>query len=126
MQLYIIRHAQSTNNALADQRFRVSDPGLTETGHRQAELLAEHLVHGSGRFTSSTNPAGAAGIGYGITRLYCSPMLRALQTARPVSHALGLIPEIWIEIHEYGGIWLDREPFAAQLVAPEASDDPDA
>jgi broad specificity phosphatase PhoE len=108
MQLYIIRHAQSTNNALADQRYRVADPLLTETGHRQAAMLADHLAHGSGRFTPSTNPAGAAGGGYGITRLYCSPMARALQTARPVRQALGLVPEIWIEIHEYGGIWLDH------------------
>lgn len=108
MQLYIIRHAQSTNNALADQSYRVSDPLLTETGRRQAALLAEHLARGSGRFTSATNPASAAGGSYGISRLYCSPMLRALQTARPISQALGLIPEIWIEIHEYGGIWLDH------------------
>jgi 2,3-bisphosphoglycerate-dependent phosphoglycerate mutase len=108
MQLHIIRHAQSTNNALDDQRFRVSDPLLTETGLRQAELLAEHLAHGSGRFTPSTHPSSAAGGGYGITHLYCSPMRRTLQTALPVSQALGLKPEIWIEIHEYGGIWLDH------------------
>jgi len=115
MQLYIIRHAESTNNALADQRYRVADPLLTETGLRQAEILAQHLAHGNGRFpnemglrTPSNNPAGASGEGYGITRLYCSPMRRALQTAAPVSRALGLKPEIWIEIHEYGGIWLDH------------------
>jgi 2,3-bisphosphoglycerate-dependent phosphoglycerate mutase len=108
MQLYIMRHAQSTNNALADQRYRVADPLLTETGHRQAELLAEHLAHGRARFTPATNPSRGAGGAYGITRLYCSPMRRALQTARPVSQALGLTPEIWVEIHEYGGIWLEH------------------
>jgi broad specificity phosphatase PhoE len=96
MQLYIIRHAQSSNNALADQRHRVADPLLTETGHRQAELLAEHLAAGEGNTTG-----GRLGIG----RLYCSPMRRALQTALPVSRALGLAPEVWIEIHEYGGVW---------------------
>jgi 2,3-bisphosphoglycerate-dependent phosphoglycerate mutase len=108
MQLYIIRHAESTNNALADQRYRVADPLLTETGLRQAEILAEHLAHGNGRFTPSNNPSSAPGRGYGITRLYCSPMRRALQTTAPVSRALGMKPEIWIEIHEYGGIWLDH------------------
>jgi len=108
MQLYIIRHAQSVNNALDDQRYRVSDPLLTEVGHRQAAMLAEHLAHGAGRFTPSTNPTSATGGAYGITRLFCSPMMRALQTARPVSQALGLHPEIWVEIHEYGGIWLDH------------------
>ena len=61
MQLYIIRHAQSVNNALDDQRYRVSDPLLTEVGHRQAAMLAEHLAHGAGRFTPSTNPTSATG-----------------------------------------------------------------
>jgi 2,3-bisphosphoglycerate-dependent phosphoglycerate mutase len=108
MQLYIIRHAQSANNALDDQRYRVADPPLTEVGHRQAEILADHLVHGTGRFPAASRPANALGGGYGISRLYCSPMRRALQTALPVSRALGLMPEIWIEIHEYGGIWQDH------------------
>jgi 2,3-bisphosphoglycerate-dependent phosphoglycerate mutase len=106
MQLYIIRHAQSTNNALLDQRYRVSDPPLTELGYRQAELLAEHLANGIQRTASLT--IGATTGSYGITRLYCSPMRRSLQTALPVGQALGLRPEVWIDIHEYGGIWLDH------------------
>ncbi len=106
MQLYIIRHAQSTNNALTDQRHRVCDPALTELGTRQAEVLARHLA-------SDTDRPALAGQcdqapGYGITRLYCSPMRRALQTAVPVARALGLQPEVWIDIHEYGGVWLDH------------------
>jgi 2,3-bisphosphoglycerate-dependent phosphoglycerate mutase len=35
-------------------------------------------------------------------------MRRALQTARPIGQALGLKPEVWIDIHEHGGIWLDH------------------
>ena len=46
MELYIIRHAQSSNNALADERERVCDPHLTELGRQQAELLAAHLAAG--------------------------------------------------------------------------------
>ncbi len=107
MQLYIIRHAQSTNNALDDQRFRVADPPLTEIGLRQAEILAEHLAGGDGHFAAGSVPGTVSGSGYGISRLYCSPMRRALQTALPVSQALGLAPEVWIEIHEYGGVWQD-------------------
>jgi 2,3-bisphosphoglycerate-dependent phosphoglycerate mutase len=105
MQIYIIRHAQSTNNALDDQRFRVADPLLTEIGHRQAEILADHLARGCGRFAVTNRQAYAPGAGYGISRLYCSPMRRALQTTLPVSRAIGLAPEVWIEIHEYGGVW---------------------
>jgi 2,3-bisphosphoglycerate-dependent phosphoglycerate mutase len=106
MLLYIIRHAQSTNNALDDQRYRVADPMLTEAGCRQAELLAEHLARGSGRIAKVNNLAPPAR-GYDIGRLYCSPMRRALQTALPVSRVLGLAPRVWIDIHEYGGIWQD-------------------
>ena len=46
MQLYIVRHAQSTNNALADIRDRVCDPTLTELGERQAEIVGGHLAAG--------------------------------------------------------------------------------
>ena len=35
-------------------------------------------------------------------------MRRALQTTRPVSQALGLVPEVWVKIHEYGGVWQDH------------------
>jgi 2,3-bisphosphoglycerate-dependent phosphoglycerate mutase/probable phosphoglycerate mutase len=36
-------------------------------------------------------------------------MWRALQTARPIGEALGLTPEVWIDIHEVGGIFLDHD-----------------
>ncbi len=35
-------------------------------------------------------------------------MLRALETTQPIADALGLTPEIWLDVHEEGGIWLDR------------------
>lgn len=109
MELFIVRHAQSHNNALADQRDRVIDPPLTEIGLRQAELVARHLAHGvdhegapiEGRATDA--PAGM-----GIERLYCSAMLRALQTAAPIARALNLKPRVWVDIHEEGGMWLDE------------------
>jgi broad specificity phosphatase PhoE len=115
MELYIIRHAQSVNNALVDQRQRVCDPPLTELGHRQADVLADHLAcgHDSHDLASlrsvfrSVDPRTEPG--YGITRLFCSPMIRSLQTARPVSRALGLTPEVWVDIHEHGGIFLEEE-----------------
>jgi 2,3-bisphosphoglycerate-dependent phosphoglycerate mutase len=107
MQLFIIRHAQSTNNALGDERLRDRDPELTELGERQAEILAEHLATGIEREPASLQGEDYPQAGYGITRLYCSPMWRALQTAQPVGRALGLKPEVWTDIHEQGGIYLD-------------------
>jgi broad specificity phosphatase PhoE len=115
MELYIIRHAQSTNNALVDQSTRVADPPLTELGKLQAETLAQHLATGRDladlpQITwayNMSNPRREPG--YGITRLLCSPMWRSLQTAEPIARTLGLKPEIWIDIHEVGGIFLEKE-----------------
>ena len=89
MQLYIIRHGQSLNNTRSDPEQWVIDTPLTETGERQAALLARHLAEDEA---------------YGITRLYCSPMRRALQTTRPLMAALDLSPEVWVAIHEHGGV----------------------
>lgn len=106
MELYIIRHGQSTNNALADREDRGCDPPLTNLGRHQAERLAHHLATEMQRVSPRTR--GYQERGYGITHLYCSPMWRALQTAQPVGKALGLAPEVWIDIHEWGGIYLDH------------------
>lgn len=113
MKLYIIRHGQSTNNALADQRDRTRDPDLTELGRQQVELVAQHLATG-------TDPEYALGVSaedtaadslhrYNISKLYCSAMYRALLTAKPIGKALGLTPEVWIDVHEHGGIFLDHQ-----------------
>jgi broad specificity phosphatase PhoE len=40
-----------------------------------------------------------------IERIYVSPMLRAMQTARPISRVLGVTPKVWIDIHEHGGVF---------------------
>jgi probable phosphoglycerate mutase len=103
MILTIIRHAQSTNNALPDERHRIVEPPLTEIGREQAALLARHLADGH-----LTDPFLNGKDRPLFDRLYCSPMLRALQTARPVSAALGLRPDVWTDIHECGGMWLDH------------------
>ena len=112
MELYFIRHAQSTNNALADQQDRVCDPPLTELGQRQAKVVAQHLTNGlTPELAKSTSVEATRSNhrrGYGITRLYCSPMMRALQTARPIGQTLGTAPEVWVDIHEQGGIFLDH------------------
>lgn len=91
MELYLIRHAQSTNQVLDEPGERIFDPRLTQLGERQAALLAEHL--GAGK-------EGARSSGGAIESLVCSPMWRALQTARPLGEALDLAPEVWVDVHE--------------------------
>jgi len=103
MHIYAIRHGQSANNALdiasPDEymRARHHDPELTATGRAQAEALARHLGAGS---LGDARPLG---------RLYSSPMLRALETTRPIAAALGLTPHIWPDLHELGGLFQEAE-----------------
>jgi 2,3-bisphosphoglycerate-dependent phosphoglycerate mutase len=101
MRLYLIRHGQSTNNA-TNEVDRVADPPLSDLGKQQAEAVATYLQSGMKEVQGSVTYHH-----FGITKLYCSPMLRTLQTCQPISQALGLKPEVWIEIHEHGGLYLD-------------------
>lgn len=66
MLLYIIRHGDPCY-----------DPdSLTPLGHRQAEAVGRRLAQ------------------QGLDRIYCSPMIRAQQTAQPACELLRLQPEI--------------------------------
>ncbi|MAS37072.1 MAG: hypothetical protein CL610_23940 [Anaerolineaceae bacterium] len=104
MELYLIRHGQSQNNALATPVGRTKDPSLTEIGLKQAQVLADHLANGD-----CPDAQWEKRDGYHFDRLYCSAMHRALQTAQPVADALGLQPEVWVDVHEQGGIYLDGD-----------------
>ncbi len=111
MKLFLIRHAQSANNYLAEQAKleeymdqRSAEPPITEIGQRQAQLVADHLANNA-HPESGQERGNPHQRGYGFTRLYCSPMLRTMQTALPISKALGLKPELWMDIHEHGGIF---------------------
>ena len=84
MELYLIRHGQSTNNAGLPH---VADPPLSNLGKQQAYYVGKALQR------------------EGIIRLYCSPMLRALQTAKIIGDVLSLAPHIYIGLHEWDGIW---------------------
>jgi len=112
MELFIIRHGQSANNALADLKNREVDPPLTGLGKQQAHFLAEHLATGATHDWVTDPACGNAGPslrkGFGITLLFCSPMYRSMQTAEPVGHDLGLAPQVWIDIHEQAGMYLDH------------------
>ena len=112
MELYIIRHAQSSNNALANPANRVADPSLTDLGRTQASRLALHLArepHPEQRHGLDPEDTHVETVrGYGISRLYCSAMRRSLETATAIGEAIGVAPEVWIDIHESGGIFLDH------------------
>ena len=84
MELYLIRHGQSTNNAGLPH---VADPPLSNLGKQQAYYAGKALQR------------------EGISRLYCSPMLRALQTAEIIGDILSLVPHVYIGLHEWDGIW---------------------
>lgn len=110
MELYIIRHGQSTNNA-TDEVDRVSDPELTSLGKQQAELIAAYLAdrrNHDKRLNLSTGAQRNGDDDVLITQLYCSAMHRALQTAQPIARALGVPAEVWIDIHEHGGMYLEQ------------------
>ena len=112
MDLFIIRHGQSANNALANIRDREVDPPLTELGERQAQNLADHLAGGETHDLipglTVNNSRFRLRRGFGIEKLFASPVYRSLQTVRPVAQALGLAPHIWVDIHEEGGMYLDH------------------
>ena len=103
MDLFLIRHGESTNNALADVSQRVADPELTALGRAQAGQVAAYLAKGL-----HLAPAERAEDRPFFDRLYCSPMIRTLHTAQAIGQAMELRSEIWVAIHEMGGIYLDH------------------
>jgi broad specificity phosphatase PhoE len=96
LRLYLIRHGQSTNNIQPNFAKHVFEPPLTEHGIKQSMTLATHLKYGSDN--------GALGYGYNIQQIYTSPQLRSLQTVEPIARQLNISPEIWIKLHERGGV----------------------
>jgi 2,3-bisphosphoglycerate-dependent phosphoglycerate mutase len=138
--VFLVRHGQSGNNALAERYLatgnggwqsywleRSPDPPLTDVGIRQTRALAKYLTARETRSKDLDDPghsvahqseAGLQEISqsksengfllddhYRFSHVYCSPMLRAMQTAQPIGQALGLQPEVWVEIHEHGGLF---------------------
>ncbi len=86
MQLYLIRHAESENNARPGYQ-RVEDPAITAIGRLQAEFL--------GGWTKTLK----------IDALITSPFLRTLQTTRAVVDATKLPVSIWHNVFERGGCY---------------------
>ncbi len=83
MRLYFTRHGESEANVLREISNRGQRHPLTEKGRQQAQALAAELL-----------PAG-------ITAIYTSPLLRAVQTAEILSEALGVGFEVTDALREY-------------------------
>lgn len=106
MRVYFIRHGQSTNNVLYTDNLsfaeielkRSHDPQLTDIGEQQAERVAQFLKDAVDMPLPEFEPLS-------LTKLYVSPMIRALNTAKPIAEALDLQAEVWTDIFEIGGLF---------------------
>ncbi len=121
--LYLIRHAQSQNNEIWDGRGdaqpgRVPDPEITDTGHRQAAVLAEHLAHPASE--PRQHPfAAPAETHFGLTHIYCSLMTRSILTAEYIAGACNLELQALPDIFEKHGIYdLDTKGYMHGLPGP--------
>lgn len=100
MHVLLVRHGQSSNNALEAtygsgkvyQEGRCMDPGLSQLGALQAQLLAQHL---GAQLRASRSRV----------RVLCSSMKRALHTAIPLAQNLDLQLEVRPELHEVKGFF---------------------
>jgi broad specificity phosphatase PhoE len=81
--LYFVRHGQSEANVLRVISNRGGVHPLTELGLAQAHELADNLS------------------GLASARLFCSPLLRAVQTAAIVGRALGIEASVTDALREY-------------------------
>jgi probable phosphoglycerate mutase len=81
MELILIRHGLPEHIETDDGS--PADPPLSETGHKQAQLMSDWLADKH------------------IDHLYSSPMQRAYQTAAPLAAAKGLEPELREGVAEY-------------------------
>jgi broad specificity phosphatase PhoE len=86
--LLLVRHGESdANHHLTTtggdiDAVTFGEPQLTNVGHQQAQCVAHRFAHW---------PAGA------ITRVECSPMSRALQTAMPFLNQLDKSVPVWVD-----------------------------
>ncbi len=83
MKIYFTRHGESEANLLREHSNRGFRHPLTAKGREQAAALARKLE------------------GVGVTRLFTSPIMRAVQTAEILADALGVPYEITDALREY-------------------------
>ena len=110
MELFLIRHAESRNNIRKSDQERISDPELTDNGRLQSIHLAEFLQKGlhlsQKELEENQRP---------FDQIFCSAMQRSLETVGQVGVAIGLKPEVWLDIHEVGGIYEFNADFTKKI-----------
>lgn len=97
MQIYLVRHGQSQNNAGGASAHNVP---LTDLGHEQVRRAAEALADQE-KFEA----------------LYCSPLKRALQSAATLHARLGLAPYAHPGFSETGFSWGELDATREELQA---------
>lgn len=96
MRFYFVRHAESEGNTTGVLCNRPPGPPLTDTGLAQAHDLAQRLGDEA------------------LTGLYCSPLLRAIQTAEALSERLDLPYQMTDALRDYDmGIYENSQDPAA-------------
>ena len=101
VRLLLARHGQTEWHR--DNRYvSRTDIGLTDAGREQARSLAHRAVH------------------EGVDLVVCSPLTRAVETAKPVAVALGLEPETDERLRE-----LDFGEWEGKTLAEIREEDPD-
>ena len=81
--ILLMRHAEASSSHMGSEVIS-SEPSLTPLGRKQALRAAAFLQH------------------VGIERIYCSPMLRSLETAALVGNVLSFRPYVWPLLAERG------------------------
>lgn len=118
MQLYFIRHGQSENNILWERenynQLRYDDPALSELGKKQAQCIAKALADAAQRSADEEKETHYTHK-FGITHIYTSLMIRAIDTGTAIATALGLPLVVWMDLHESGGIFKEN-PQSGELI----------
>ena len=83
MEIYFVRHGESEANILGEFSNRGTKHGLTERGRSQVERLCQEIAN------------------VDFEALFCSPLLRAVQTAEIISDRLGLPYTVAPALTEY-------------------------
>lgn len=105
MTLYFVRHGESEANLLREFSNRGLKHGLTAKGRQQAQALAASLRD------------------VPVTALFCSPLLRARQTAEILAQQLGVAPEVADALREFDcGVLEGRSDAASWQAYAELSE----
>ena len=121
MHLYFIRHAQSENNLLWTETQsavgRKADPLLTAVGHQQAQHLATFLSQPS-QTVAEPHLNLHNYHGFSLNHLYCSLMVRTIQTGMYVAQVCQLPLVALPDLHEVNGLYNEDKATGKRIGVP--------